>query len=270
MPSTSDFHGSECHPRPSLPHRGQGLVPSKSPDDLPLPWRQGARERGPKSTDPSARPGPIQLRGRRARSPPGFTLLELLLAITLLGLLAILLAGGVRLGARVWESGDAHADDLAQLEVVQGFLRRQLSQAHPLRLAGRDAQRKYVFEGESEALRFAVLAPPQFGLGGFYIFTIDLARGEVGEQMRLTARLYHPEMEEEPDPEEVTETVLMDRIEGLEFAYFGALRRRDSPDWHDSWLDQSALPSLVRLTIEFAEDDDRAWPELVVAPRISR
>ena len=43
----------------------------------------------------------------------GFTLLELLVAITLLGLLMAALFGGLRLGTRVWETADARLDSSA-------------------------------------------------------------------------------------------------------------------------------------------------------------
>jgi prepilin-type N-terminal cleavage/methylation domain-containing protein len=45
--------------------------------------------------------------GDRRATEHGFTLLELLVAITLLGLLMAALFGGLRLGARVWETADA-------------------------------------------------------------------------------------------------------------------------------------------------------------------
>lgn len=208
----------------------------------------------------------------RPRAAAGFTLLELLLAITLLGLIAVLLAGGIGLGARVWERGEETADELAQLEVVQGFLRRQLSHAYPLRLRlpRGDTRRHYAFEGEPRALRFAVLAPPQFGLGGFYILSIDDPLGEEGRGLRLRARLYHPEMEEEPHPDEVTETMLLEGFERAEFSYYGTTRRGQEPEWHESWEGARSLPLLVRLRIEFAPGDERYWPELVVAPQVSR
>ena len=205
--------------------------------------------------------------GRPARSP-GFTLLELLLAITLLGLIAVMLAGGIRLGARVWETGEEHAEELARLEVVQGFLRRQLSQAHPLALPNNGSRRRYAFEGGPERLQFAALAPPQFGLGGFSLLTLDLDEGEQGKRLRLGWRLYHPEMAERPGPGEGRETVLAEGVAGIAFSYYGAPRRGEPPQWRDRWEGKRELPRLVRLRLEFA--DGRYWPELVVAPRVGR
>ena len=48
----------------------------------------------------------------------GFTLLELLAAIMLLGLLMAVLFGGLRLGARVWETADARLDPSSSLHTA--------------------------------------------------------------------------------------------------------------------------------------------------------
>ncbi len=60
----------------------------------------------------------------------GFTLLEILVAVTLLGLLMAALFGGVRLGVRAWEASGARLDDDARLTAVQDFLRERLTQAY--------------------------------------------------------------------------------------------------------------------------------------------
>jgi general secretion pathway protein J len=218
------------------------------------------------------------------RSPriAGFTLLELLLAITLLGLIAVLLAGGVRLGARVWESGDVRAEEIARLEVVQTFLRRHLNQAVALRpprtrrlvrrddATGRPARVRGSFEGDGESLRFAAPAPPQFGIGGFYVMTLELEEADEGQRLVLSARPYHPEMEERPrDDEDVRESVLLKGVDDVEFSYFGSLRRREEPQWRDRWEGTRALPRLVRIHLDFA-DERRYWPEFVAAVRTAR
>jgi len=208
-----------------------------------------------------------------ARGQAGFTLLELLLAMTLLALIAVMLAGGLRLGARVWESGDERAQTLARLELVQGFLRRQVSGARPLIMGRVGSEPRYAFEGGPERLRLAVLAPPQLGAGGFYLVTIEQvparSGGEEGDELRLGWQLYHPEMDEVGAPDQVTERVLLEGVERVRFSYFGALRRDAEPRWRERWEDQRALPELVRLELEF-RDPSRYWPEFVAAPKVLR
>lgn len=66
-----------------------------------------------------------------SRSDGGFTLLELLVALTVLGVLMVLMFGGLRFGARVWESGDASLRAMAEMQTAAGLIRRQISQAMP-------------------------------------------------------------------------------------------------------------------------------------------
>ena len=56
----------------------------------------------------------------------GFTLVELLVVMTLLGLIATALFGGLRFGVRAWESGGARSAAFAEIEIAQSLLRRLL------------------------------------------------------------------------------------------------------------------------------------------------
>ena len=104
---------------------------------------------------------------RQHHSARGFTLLELLVAITLLGVLMAALFGALRLGARVWETGEARLDDSARVQVVQDFLRRRLGQTMPLTEVTDDphAAGELLFAGEPDRLRFVGLLPEHLGAG---------------------------------------------------------------------------------------------------------
>ncbi|MGH6912899.1 MAG: PulJ/GspJ family protein, partial [Geminicoccales bacterium] len=88
-----------------------------------------------------------------ARRAHGFTLLELLVAITLLGVLMAALFGALRLGARVWETGTARQDASARIQIVHNLLRRELAQTVPLaELGERRAAAAMLFEGAPQSV----------------------------------------------------------------------------------------------------------------------
>jgi general secretion pathway protein J len=64
---------------------------------------------------------------RRRREPKGFTLLELLAALTLLGMVLALVFQGIRLGGKSWENGEARLEEWRRREVALELLSRQLS-----------------------------------------------------------------------------------------------------------------------------------------------
>jgi general secretion pathway protein J len=88
----------------------------------------------------------------------GFTLLELIVALVLLGLLSTVLFGSVRFAGRSTDSGEAKVEAAASMRLTQEFLRANLEAQHPLRM------RKIVgwpllFTGASDELRYAASLP---------------------------------------------------------------------------------------------------------------
>lgn len=197
----------------------------------------------------------------------GFTLLELLIAITLLGLLMAALFAGLQLGARAWERGEERLDQSARLQVVQGFLRDRLTQSYPLDVVEDGSRRRHLtFEGTSEALRFVTLMPEHLGTG-FAEFV--LAIGDQDDARHLIVR-WRPFEVSEPVPAtadaEPQVKVLLEQIETLQLSYYGAPSRELPATWYEQWREASVMPDLVRLRISFPPGDRRAWPDLIVRP----
>jgi general secretion pathway protein J len=207
------------------------------------------------------RPGP------RSCSERGFTLLELLLAITILGLVMSVLASGLRFGARAWESGNARAEQLTELGVVQGFLRQLIGQAHPLPIEGNGAPAKAAFAGAPDGMAFTALAPARLAGGDFHVFSLGLEAADGGRSLVLGWSPL-PDGEEPSDLDATARrTVLLDGIEAASFAYFDPGGPSRAGGWRESWHDPLLLPSLVRLQLVFV-DRNRLWPDLLVRPML--
>ena len=195
----------------------------------------------------------------------GFTLVEILVAITLLGLLMAALFGGVQLGVRAWEASEVRLDDSSRLATVQGFLRERLAQAYlPEQQAAEDEARP-AFTGEPDRLSFVTLMPEHLG-GGFQRMVLGVVAA--GESSDLAVSWWPAELGDAAvDPEALHRRALLAQVAELRLSYFGALARNQAPAWHEVWQ-QPALPQLVRVQLRFPDLDVRSWPDLIVRPMI--
>lgn len=205
----------------------------------------------------------------------GFSLLELLVAITLLGLLMAVLFGGLRLGARVWETADARVDASVRLQIVHDFIRQRLTETLPLEAVPPEVAEVGVSEplflGTVEAVRFASLLPENLG-AGVYLMELALAESDGADGTGDVVLRWRPLEPNDQAAQEVEpqERVLIENIATLELSYFGTIDSAQPPDWWQAWEGQPGLPRLIRLRVSFAENDARQWPELIVHPMVDR
>src|SRR5690349_9528676 len=210
-------------------------------------------------------------RGRASRKPvdtdeTGFTILELLIALTLLAGLSVLLFGGLRFGTRAWERSEAVASETDQIGIGQSFLRRALSTSYPLLKATDAARPKIDFEGSSEGMRFLAPAPAALSAGGMSRFTLIATRRNDQNLLLMTSRF---ELTREEIGSSATDVTLLHGFEQVVFRYFGSDQPADPPTWRNSWTERARLPELVSIQVWFPAGDRRTWPELLVAPRLT-
>lgn len=202
---------------------------------------------------------------RAARASAGFTLIELLVAMTLFGLLAVALAGGLRFGTRVWDRGHQRSAAFAEVETVQDFLRQQLEQARLTAGASDDPQGARGFVGDGDQVEFLAPLPRYVGLGGLYRFRLSGAAEAGRRNLVLEWTLYRPERAEAPE-DGTTRRVLLEDLDGFALRYYGAVDSEDDPDWHEEWIANTRLPSMIAIELAFSDGDLRRWPAFVAAP----
>jgi len=104
------------------------------------------------------------------KNQSGFTLLELLLSLAIVGIIIALGLGGVRLGITARDIGEKKVDTYQRLRIITEQLTQKLQSTYPVFVVQKDAssiaqslsssQRVMAFEGEPNSLRFVTFASP--------------------------------------------------------------------------------------------------------------
>ncbi len=91
----------------------------------------------------------------------GFTLIEILLAVSTLAVVVLMATGALRVGLRAWESGQRRVDLQQEGRALVELISDALAGASPYQgRLGISPERVVLFEGEPDEVRFVTNAPP--------------------------------------------------------------------------------------------------------------
>lgn len=197
----------------------------------------------------------------------GFTLLELIVALVLLGVLSAVLFGSLRLAGRSTEGGEAKASASSSMRLAQQFLRTNLEAQHPLRMR-KIVDWPLLFIGASDELRYAARLPARVAGGGIWYYRLVVKSDERRSPLVLERMVPDLSADALPEFANAERSVLADDIATLRVGYFGRdadAAQTVAPSWHDQWNDTQRLPVLIR--IDVTPKTGPPWPTLYVAPR---
>jgi general secretion pathway protein J len=185
----------------------------------------------------------------------GFTIVEVVVALTLLSLLMLAVLTALRTFAQTQGRIDAVVERNDELRIVSNFLRNHVAQALPLQLVGApDVSARYgvFFVGQTSELVW--VAPFVGGLSAGGLHVMRLSRN--GDVLQLQLAPYSG-LESWPDWSRVAAFPLLEQVSAFSIAYRGV----GGNQWGDEWLGGLMTPRAVRLRIAVAQ---RFWPDLIV------
>lgn len=206
----------------------------------------------------------------------GFTLLELLIALTLTTLIATLVLAGLRLSFNSWETIEAHNQKLSETRAMQHFIQRRLTEPeHQMVMSETAGTMVQAFHGTENS----VLFPGFIRTRHSYDSEISWIRISFihDSENQLQLRLQTAPFQEDSaiSWQQIQETFQESEIPGylhplpqferIRFEYLDAAQS-NSPEWLPRWQDQFQLPRLIKIHFE-SIDSTSEWQPLTIIPR---
>lgn len=188
----------------------------------------------------------------------GFTLLEVLVVLSLLGVMLTLIAAAIAGANRAMAKAERYSTELDEVRSTQNFLRSALGQALPLSAGKPGAAQTPIFEGEAE--RMAFYAPLSASLGGgLYRHELQLV---AGQKLQMSfARLQGQGLQPWGEPQ-----VLLHQVQAVQLSYRGLSPKGEATGWLARWPWPGRLPRSVRIDAQLT--GAVPWPRMSINLRL--
>ncbi len=197
----------------------------------------------------------------------GFTLIEVLIAMSLLSIMMGLLFFSMRTAVESWNIGEAKVEQINKKAVFYQFFKQHLTNSKPLFEYNSDSNKKsqpeinkMLFQGTSQTIRFVSALPAASIRKGEQIFNIGLNPQQTNSIIVALTPYRQPQQQAE-------QTELLDHVKQIQFSYFGKLNENFEREWQNDWLESEELPRLVKIKVVL--EDESIWPDMVFPLKVS-
>lgn len=176
----------------------------------------------------------------RQKTSDGFTLLELLIAITLLVIIIVLMMGAMRMGSRSVAAGEKKMDEEERFRSVLTIIDAQIQSHVPLTYQ-KEGNNKYYFHGEPKNLRLTTNYSIWGAQRGYVLVDYRVASDPAGKEI-MTASESVPGVEGQRD-------VRLIQASLISFEYFRKEPADEQGRWVESLTDANLIPEKIRINI---------------------
>lgn len=200
------------------------------------------------------------------RQDDGFSLIELLVSLVILGFLSVMLVEGLRGSNRVWTHLGTTSRSTDEVMAAQMILRNVIEELVPLTRF--DSSPPYAdIIGSAVSLNFYGL--PTAAQRPAELQQYRLERSDKGELVLASQSSLRFRGDLLADSTHAQNRIILIRnVKAIDISYFSTAVAK-STGWTHEWRDHGKLPQLVRIDVIFDNNDRRIWPGLLIAPRIT-
>jgi general secretion pathway protein J len=193
----------------------------------------------------------------------GFTLVEVLVVMSLLSLIMLAMASALRTTAQTEERVDAKLQRADEMRVASEFLQSVIGRVSARKTNAPVAagQSPFIFSGTAQELSWVGIMPARYGVGGRFHFKLAV---EGQAPNRALVLRFTPWTGEDlaPDWSRAETYALVPDAVALQLQYEDA--SVDPPTWVAQWASPDRLPQRVMFSLQ---TDSGPWPALAFAMR---
>lgn len=199
------------------------------------------------------------------KTQSGFTLLEIIVVLTMLSLIMVMVYEGIQISRKMSEKGIKRIDATNEIRVVQELVRRQISRILPMAFKEEDGT-FVIFEGDAEHIMYVSPMPGYLGNGGPHVQLIEIVNAKGGKILQFSHWLLNDSLEQDSfDDSDQEPVVLLENIQSAEFAFVKLNEEGELGEWEDDWEEMENTPLMISLIIKMEENALMPWPDMQVA-----
>jgi prepilin-type N-terminal cleavage/methylation domain-containing protein len=209
-----------------------------------------------------------------SRATRGFTLIELIISLTILALMAGIVFSALRMAVNTFDRSQIRIDKAATQRVLFEMIKRQIGSLYPVRpsagfvmasdpnqqladpIAQMQAAQAPLFDGEPDFVVFVTVAPlVLIENPGLTVVRYGLAQNEFGDyylgsmELRYTGQESFNLMVTAPSGKPLP---LVDKLQTLSFQYYGFDQNTSSYAWFPIWRgdEMGGVPEAIRINFD--------------------
>ena len=171
----------------------------------------------------------------------GFTLLELIISITLVAIIVLIISVAANLGYRSFNSGEKKMNAVERLRSSLTIIDAQIQSGVPL-TSEDGGVKQYNFMGEQDSLKFSTNYSIWGGQRGYVIVNYRVDTDDRGKRT-LFASEYKVGMENQK------ETKLLEGFDEITFDYYKQDATEEEGEWITQWVDEEMMPIRIKINL---------------------
>jgi general secretion pathway protein J len=195
--------------------------------------------------------------GGKVYSTTGFTLVEVMVTLTILGFVLLMIFGAFRLGLSSWERGESIKEEYQKVRILSQLISQQIKSIVPYKIKTKKAEGDYLaFEGKRHSLRFVSALPLKTKQAEGFVYVVYEFKERRGEEEGAFVLYEQKALNRDFFEEEVKEELGITLLEGvtdIRFEYY----QEENPDknqkegWVEEWnaKEVKAFPKSLKMTI---------------------